>query len=107
MNAACPQPTKASTQSNLSFPRDRHEMLRFPLESWLQRFAYPGGKSVVPGGFDQDTSDLHIAGFCEAAAVSCRSARVLTWDETEMSHLFSWMREPAQITEFGDDGHGG
>lgn len=74
MNAAGPQPAKAGTQPNLGFPRDRNEVLRLPLEPWLQRFANSGGKSVVPCGFDQDASDMCIAGLGESAAVSCRSA---------------------------------
>ena len=107
MNAAGSQPAKAGTQPNLGFPRDRDEVLRLPLEPWLQRFANSSSKPAVPGGFDQDASDVCIAGLGESAAVSCRSAGVLTGDETEISHQLARMRESAQITEFSDDGHGG
>src|SRR5450432_3556695 len=39
MNAASPQAAKSGTKPNLGPPGSRHDVLRLPLESWLQRFA--------------------------------------------------------------------
>ena len=69
MNAAGSQPTKASTQPHLGFPRDRHEVLRLALKSRLQRFADPSGKSVVPGCFNQDAPNVRIPGLGKPATM--------------------------------------
>ena len=86
MNTSSSQPAKAGTQSNLGFPRDRHEVLRLSLEPRLRRFANPSGKSVVPGRFDQYASNVRISGLSKPVTVLCWSARILTRDEAETSH---------------------
>src|ERR1700679_1594852 len=107
MNAAGTQPAKSRTKPNLGLPGGCHDVLRLPFESWLQRFANASGKAVVPRRFNQDAPNVRIAGLGEPATVACWPARMLAWDQAEISHQFAGMGEAAQIAEFGDNGHGG
>src|SRR6187549_1076993 len=58
---------------------------------------------VVPGGFDEDSSQMRIAGFGDGTVGAFRAARMLRGDEAHEGHGRGRAAKAARIAELGGD----
>jgi hypothetical protein len=61
----------------------------------------------VPGRFDQQSSNVPVAGTGDPAAPLTHAAAVLAWDQAEIGHQLAWMREAPRIVDLGNQREGG
>src|SRR2546430_7082940 len=63
--------------------------------------------AIVPGGFDEDASDMGIASFRDRAAGLLRATGVLGRHESDEAHEARGGGKAARVAEFGGDGQRG
>ena len=73
----------------------------------LQRGPQKRMMAILPGGFDEHTSEMRVASFGDRAARPFGAAGMLGRDEASKGHQARRGREPARVAEFGGNGQGG
>ncbi len=105
--ASSQEPPIARMQAMLGLPGNLDDMRGLATLSGAQRIGAFGWEAIRPGGFQQDASEMGVAGFGDRAAVDAAAARVLAGHGAAVAHELPRMREARQRTELTYDGRGG
>jgi hypothetical protein len=62
---------------------------------------------VVPGGLDEEASDVAVAGLGDGSLSSCLTRAVLTGDEADKGHESASCGEAFEVVEFHGEADGG
>ena len=88
----------------LRVPRSFDDGRRGTALPQLQRAAAKRVVTILPGGFDQDSSQMRISGLGDVATNLRCAAGMLGWDEASKRHQARRGREAPCIAEFRRDG---
>src|SRR5579862_287495 len=91
----------ASAETPLSFPGDGLGFFVQPLLPLGQPTSDPGFMLVGPSGFQDDSSEMRIAGFGNVSSLDAVAAGVLARDQTAIAHQLPWIRKAGQTPNFG------
>ena len=93
----------ALVQPLLRIPGDHGDLPMDSILATAQRLGHSRDKPSVPRRLNQNAPKMSIAAFGNAAATNSTAATMLRWNQTRVGHELPRVREPADITDFGDD----
>ena len=67
--------------------------------------AQPGPELISPGGFDDDASQVRVAGLGDGAPPFSFAAGVFAGNQAAVSHQLPGFRKARDLPQFSDDGH--
>jgi hypothetical protein len=105
--AAGDEPDVTTVEARLSAIGDGDDTLGLTLAAAFERKADRGPVAIVPGGLDEETADVVVAGAGDRAPSTGLAAGVFAGDEAEVAHEGTWRPEAAEVVEFGDEADGG
>src|SRR5947209_7071128 len=100
------EPAQALVQPLLGLPGDPPYARRDQVVTPLDRLAHPRLAAVMPGRLDHDPPDVAVARAGDPPLATAAAAGVLRRDQPHERHQLAGTREPPEVADLGDQGHG-
>lgn len=93
-----------SYQAMLGLESNSHDLGWLPHATTIKNEGSSGVVAVVPGGLNEETADMNIAGFGNGPPVFFVAGRVLRGDQTEVSHELARRRKASDVVDLTENG---
>src|SRR5580692_507985 len=101
----CQQFSVARMQPMLGLPGNFLDLFAQSYLAFQKISAQPRSELIGPGGFDNDASQMCVAGLGDGAPPLSFAAGVFAGNQATVSHQLPSFREARDLSQFGDDGH--
>src|SRR5271163_901195 len=96
----------ALVQAVLRFPRNLFDLFRNALLSSAQSIPDSWRTTIAPGCFDNDSSQVRVAGFRDASTPDPLATGVLAGHSTAITHQLPSTVKAGYLAQLGCNGHG-
>ena len=101
------KPKKFVDQTELGLHGNGNDLRWLSLPSSFEDKGSSSIVAVVPGGFDQQTAYVNVAGLGDGAAILSIARGVLRRHESEVGHERAWGSEAPHVTDLDEECEGG